>query len=626
MKRWIIWLLILMLVLSGCNTDEPNSTTLGTEPVDTTQQPTVPAICLYDEGSRLEKQTEGAVCVYAPEGGEVTGIGFLGADIVVFAYDENQTTLTRFSGENGMLKAISRRNGRIGTGIGGAVIGNEKIVYFDTELNSCVMLDGTFREMDQIKLPDVVGNPVLSADQKTVFYYTGAEIRAMNLQTGIARLVCQTNAQAIELLGLLFNDTILSCNVVDADGNRYAAFYSTETGVKQGSDADLLYIADSGEDYLVRRIDGPVEEVLIGGKDGSLHSFANENTENRLHLLPNSNGLVQIGLETAGASLSVYELTQGRGLGSVLLKDVMWVGPMVEAPDGQHIWLAAKEPDTGKDILCRWAYAVAGADETVRIGTRYTAEAPDADGLAQCRQLADELEKKYYVEILLHTDLVEPADYSFVPEYQVSAYRKALQALDTAMAKFPDGFFRIVASSSNSPKLYISLVRAIEPNRYDVPDLPSGYQYWIDGSAYMALLVNDEVEQKFYHELSHAMDTYVYGKSVHYDYWKDCNPDGFQYDESYVGYEKHADSPHLKGENRAFINAFSMTFAYEDRATVMEYALLDNCAEYFTSDIMQEKLTTLCQGIRRAFGWRYYEGTFLWEQYLKESLAYVKKK
>lgn len=623
MKRWIIWLLILMLALSGCNTDEPNSTTLGTEPVDTTQQPTVPSICLYDGDSRLEKQTEGAVKVYMPEGGEITGIGFLSADIVVFTYDETQTTLMRFSGEDGMMKALSRRNGRIGTG---AAIGNEKIVFYDAALNSCVMLDGTFHEMEQVKLPDIIGNPVLSADQKTAFYYTGAEIRAMNLQTGIARLVCQTNAQAIELRGLLFNDTILSCNVVDADGNHYAAFYSSETGVKQGSDANLLYIADSDENYLVRRIDGPVEEVLIGSKDGSLRSFANENPENRLHLLPNSNELVQIGVEADGVSLSVYELTQGRSLGSVLLKDVMWVGPTVEATDGQHVWFAAKEHSTGKDILCRWEHAAAGADEAVRLSTRYTAETPDTEGLALCRQLADELEEKYYVEILMHTDLVEPSDYSFVPEYQVPAYRKALQALDTAMAKFPEGFFRIVASSSNSPKLYISLVRTIQPNRYDVPALPSGYQYWIDGSSYMALLVNDEVEQKFYHELSHVLDTYVRGKSVHYDYWKDCNPKEFQYDESYTDYEKYADSPYLKGENRAFINAFSMTFDYEDRATVMEYALLDGSEAVFASDIMQAKLKTLCQGIRRAFGWRHYEGTFLWEQYLKESLAYVKKK
>ena len=46
----------------------------------------------------------------------------------------------------------------------------------------------------------------------------------------------------------------------------------------------------------------------------------------------------------------------------------------------------------------------------------------------------------------------------------------------------------------------------------------------------------------------------------------------------------------------------------------------------FESEPLQYKLTVLCQSIRRAFGWRYEESTFPWEQYLKESQAYVKKK
>jgi len=424
----------------------------------------------------------------------------------------------------------------------------------------------------------------------------------------------------------LFDDTVLHCVVTDMDGNSYTAFYSAKTGEKLGQDAYLTSIDSWGDNYLVRRIDGPVAEVLVGSMNGALKSFTMADHSNWLCILPKNGVAVEEDEGQTGTTLTAYELSEGKALGAITLKQITHAGLLTEDMSGRFVWFSAWDPISNRVILCQWEYAAIGSDETVRIGTRYTAKNPDTAGLAECRKLADELEKKYYVEILLHTDLTEPSDYSFVPEYQVPAYKEALQALDTAMAKFPDGFFRIVASSSNSPKLYISLVRAIEPNRYDVTKLPSGYQYWIDGSSYMALLVNDQVEQQFYHELSHVLDTYVKGKSVHYDYWKDCNPKEFRYDESYAEYEKHADSPYLKGENRAFINAFSMTYDFEDRATVMEYALLDDCGEYFASDIMQAKLKTLCQGIRRAFGWRYYEGTFLWEQYLKESLAYVKKK
>jgi len=84
MKRWIVWLLILVLALSGCNTDQPNSTTLGTEPVNTTQQPTAPAVSCYISGSTLEQETEGAVKAYRVEGGAITWIANLDGDIVVF--------------------------------------------------------------------------------------------------------------------------------------------------------------------------------------------------------------------------------------------------------------------------------------------------------------------------------------------------------------------------------------------------------------------------------------------------------------------------------------------------------------------------------------------------------------
>ena len=134
------------------------------------------------------------------------------------------------------------------------------------------------------------------------------------------------------------------------------------------------------------------------------------------------------------------------------------------------------------------------------------------------------------------------------------------------------------------------------------------------------------MERNFYHELCRAMDTYVYAHTAQYDLWTTKNPEGYRYDGSYDVYETHEGSPYLEGENRAFIDAYSMTYAHEDRATVMEYAMLDGCEEYFQSEIMQHKLTVLCRAIRRAFGWRYYEGTFPWEQYLAESQAYVEEK
>lgn len=626
MKQWIICLLILILALSGCTPNGPNSTVQSTQPGDTTQQSNVPAVSLYVSGSAIEKETNGAVKVYALDNGVITGIDRLDGDMVVFAHDGEKTKITRFSSQEGVVKAVTACNGMVSPADRSAGTGENKLLYFDAEQNCIVVLDGVFHEIDRMNMPEgMTGTPVLSADLSTAFYYAGNEIRAMNLVTGIPRLVCKLNLQELQIVGLLINDSVIHCNVTDMDGNRYSAFYDAKTGKLLGRDADLNTIESWDENYLVQRTDGPVEEVLLGGEDGMLTSLLVPDT-NSVYVLPGSNGVVTIGKGEKGAVLTAYELSQGNALGAITMQGIMSATMAAEAPDGKFVWVAAKDPNTGKDILCRWEYAVAGSDQTVRIGTRYTPENPDIAGLADCVKLAGEIAAKYDVDILLGSDPVEPDDYSFVAEHQVPAYKQALQTLDAAMARFPENFFKMIGKASNNPKLQINLVRAIVPNWYNVPASDDGLQYWIEQKAYMTLVVCDEIEGNFYNELCHFMDTYVNAHASQYDYWPLYNPEGFQYDESYDKYESHADSPYLQGENRAFINAYSMTFAHEDRATVFEYAMMDGNAEYFQSEPLQQKLTTMCKAIRRALGWRKYEGTFPWEQYLKESQAYVEEK
>ena len=627
MKRWIVWLLILVLALSGCSPDGPNNTIEGTEPADTAQQATAPPVSLYISGSAPEQETKGAVKVYAVEGGAITGIHNLDDDILVLTCDGEKTTMTRLSTGDGIVKASAQFNTVISPIPGCVGTTENKIAYFDPEQNCIAVLDGMLHEVDQIDMPEnMTDTPVLSADLTTAFYCLDNEIRAMDLTTEIPRLVCQMNVQKLQVIGLLFDDTVIRCNVTDTDGDSYTAFYAAKNGEKLGQDSYLMSIGSWGENYLVRRVDGPVDEVLIGSRGGILKSFSMTDHANGLYILPQSNAVAELGDSEAGVVLAAYEVSEGKALGAVTLKGITHTGMLAEDASGRFVWFSASDPDTQSVILCRWEYASGGNDETVRIGTRYTAENPDTAGLAECAQLAQDISKKYYVNILLGDDPVEPDDYSFVPEYQVAAYRKALQTLDAAMARFPEDFFYVIGTSSENPKLQINLVREIVPNRYDVPAAEDGLQYWIDEEAYMTLVVCDQIEQNFYHALCHAMDTYVYAHSSKYDYWTLCNPEGFQYDNSYNGYASHQGSPYLQGEDRAFIDAYSMTYPHEDRATVFEYAMMDGCSEYFQSDIMQEKLTLLCEGIRRAFGWRYYEGTFPWEQYLKESLAYVKDK
>jgi hypothetical protein len=68
-----------------------------------------------------------------------------------------------------------------------------------------------------------------------------------------------------------------------------------------------------------------------------------------------------------------------------------------------------------------------------------------------------------------------------------------------------------------------------------------------------------------------------------------------------------------------------MTYPNADRSQTFNQAMLPDNAEMFSSETMQKKLYRLCIGIREAYGWEKSAETFLWEQYLEDSLAYVKK-
>ena len=90
------------------------------------------------------------------------------------------------------------------------------------------------------------------------------------------------------------------------------------------------------------------------------------------------------------------------------------------------------------------------------------------------------------------------------------------------------------------------------------------------------------------------------------------NPSDFVYGSHHT----QPDNSLLTGPGRAFIDARSMTSPREDRARIMEYALLPEEGDCFRSEIMQRKLRILCLGLREAFSLTGYLGILPWEQHL----------
>lgn len=622
MKRWLVWTLVLAALLSGCTEAPGGNTTGSTGQTETSQQQTEDAQGLYAPESLIEQRTFGAVRAYPLESSSA-GIAFMGGDLLLAECADGATTLTLLTGQTCIPKTTVKLDCEIMLDAGVCVTGNA-VGYYHGPSNSIVLLNEKLEETDRISMPDdLVGMPVFSSDLSQVYYCTGTDIRGMELKTGVSRLIRKSSAQLQTLVGTAFDDTVLQ-SFVDTGADSYTEFISAQTGEAMGMDTELIQLTAWGSSYYLERLEGPVTEHLFGTVDGQMYSFTPETDTAQITALLDMDALVAAESMETGTELSLYDLNTGKKTASVLLELADPVCFVTADPAGQAVWFSAYDKDRQQDVLYRWETALSAVEDTlVYTGTRYTRENPDTKALEQLKQQAEALSEKYGVTICLENTPLQPEDYTFVYEYQVKAFRDGLADLEKALSALPEGFLWRLSQVSNSRELQIGLVREMYSTMGQAPGDVVGLQYWVDGNAYIALNLGETLEQAAYHELAHVLDTYVLNNCSDFDVWDRLNPKGFAYHENYTDYLTVTDKSYLEGEDRAFIDAYSMTFAKEDRARVFEYAMMEGCEIYFESDTMQAKLKLLCEGIRDACNWKKDTRTFPWEQYLKESLAYT---
>ena len=616
MKRLIL-LMLAVLLLTGCTVTQVETT-------PTTVETTVPDPGIYAPGHRLETRSSGAVRVF-PLGHSCDGMAFMGSALVTFTQSGDKTLITPYTGEN-----LTRGTGAAlsGTFLPDAKtlrIEQHHIAYYDQAEHCIVFLDSGFQETGRTPMPDnVVGTPVLSENMATVFFSTESEIRAYSQETGINRLVRQQYSLALSVEDALFEDSMLLCGITNSDGRRYVEFISTQTGESLGEDSSLVTLADWQNQYFLQRQDSLTTEYIFSGADGSQQCFYPQTDVSQIHSLLPMGAVLSVTYGETAATLDLFDLFDGNRKASLTLEGITQVSSVIADPDNDLVWFLCT--GNGQPLLCSWDPKGSPVTDTKSyVKPRYTLNDPDTDALAVCRQKADDLAAHFGVEISFLKEPLESGDYTLVYEHQPELLLDALEQLEQAMSIFPEGFFQTAAEISDSHKLHIGLVRGLKRKTTGVPDDVIAQQYWVDGNAWMALSVGDTVYQQFIHQLAHLLDTFVYSKNVAYDEWSKLNPKDFAYDLTYFGEDDHSDSKYLSGKDRAFVDAYSMTYPREDRARIFDCALAEGNAELFASKTMQSKLRQLCVGIRNAYGWKKDSRSFPWEQYLEKPLAYTKK-
>lgn len=613
-KHLLIWIMILLL-LAGCATDVPEATVVPSTVAIQETEPPATESRLNVLNITAEDGTCDAVQIYSLGEMDCTGILVMGEDILLFTREPG-ACLTRLTGENGKAVAKISLAGDVTPYNGAFRVMDRKIGYYEGSTRSIVFLDGMLAETSRLELPEsMVGTPVLSPNMDTVYYCTEQEIRAMDIKTGMSRLVRRQSGLSQAKLQCCFDGEILSCVVTETDGERYTCFLSSQTGEILGKDPNLWSMETYSDLYFLQRNDGIITERLFGTIDGTIQSLNLAEGENIVPALI-MDGIITTSIKEGSLELSFYDLSTGNRTAKADLPGMET--PYAYAVGKEAVWFLSYDGTSAQSLLYRWDVSQSKVeDDMVYSGPRYTLESPDLEGLAECQRMADEIGQKFGVEILI-TDaaLEQSCGYALELEYQVNAIWDALMDLEGALSQYPEDFFQIACQGTESGVLHICLVRSIANHL-------TGVQYWPDGDAYIALAVGEKVEQTFYHEACHVLDTYIIAKSQAYDTWEQLNPTGFAYDYGYDLYTERSSDAYLEGENRAFIDSYSMTYPKEDRARIMEYAITANHEELFEAEILQKKLRQICIGIRDAFGLEKDSRTFSWEQYLKEPLAYT---
>lgn len=614
MFKHLISLILASLLLCGCAKPAQSAETAPTTPEEISASTARPH-SFYDAGSQTEQRTRGAVRVYPLKRSDCTGLQVQGESVLLFSGSET-TVLTRIDA-NGCVSATAELNIFLSHDDSSLQIGADTLSFYDYSKGETVVLDQTLQELRRIPSPDdLMGTPILSEDQKTLYYCTPTALRAMDVETGICRCIREMGYLYQTVTKLHLDDSIISCSLSDETGSTMA-YISAENGRLLQESADIA-LTTSGSRYYASFPTGMTQALLFGDREAAPTALIPADITAECLFLEQVNGAVTVTvLSETQIRFDYYDLSSGLRT-AALTMDTKHVPIGLEATADGYVYILMHSSRYGCDTLYRWAVEdMPLNDSTVYTGPYFTEEAPDLAGLARCRELADEIGQRYGIRVLIWEEAAAaaPWDYSFEPEYLVPVIERELKFLDQQLGQFPKEMLE--ATASNFSGLTISLVRQLIGSA-DAGSLSTanGLQYFLGNEACIALAAGQDTQKALFHELYHVMETQILNHSIALDQWETLNPRGFSYDLDYRTNLARDGSAYLREDTQSFIDTYAMSYPKEDRARILEYACTPGNEHYFQSEPMQAKLRTLCDGIREAYGLENSTEAYLWEQYL----------
>ena len=602
--RSLLFPILACLLLSGC------ALSRDAEPADVVSSQPVQSVGYYQPDSDMELAT-GCVRTYPLENHADVQFEIWGEDVLLFSESEDGTMLTRLTDSNLYAAASCTLNLHLPPNDPSVCIIGDHLWY--PSQRELICLDRDFQEIRRIPFPpDAESPPLLTPDERLLYYCAGTAVRELDLGSGINRIVRENGNSPITLRGLHFDGRVLEC---DAEGS--TLFLSAEDGSILGKSQDIQFYSGS-QWYFARITDGITRPCLFGRamESPSLLEIQAES----FWFLPALHSVAAAGFGVEGYTIALYDLSDGSRIADLTLP-VSGQIVQIQAADLGHTYILTQQEQ--RFILYGWDCQQLPAETGDSAAAPYhSRDNPDLTGLQVCRSQAEQITASYGVEVLIHEEaaaLSSPA-YDLEPEHLVDVLSDQLDRVEACLSQYPEQMLQTLTEHFGG--ITLLLVRQVQASAGSGnPQSLSGALFWENNRVCIAISAGDAVEYALYSQLYQLMDTIILNKSVALDQWETLNPAGFQY--AFGQSTEDVSQEYLRGETMAFANRQAMNSPKEDRGAVMALAMMPNNSEIFSAAIMQRKLEALCTGIRRAFGLRKSPETFPWEQYLAQSMAYT---
>lgn len=613
MKR-LLCILFTLFLLAGCTGNLPETTVPETTLPETTVPATEPAIPWIDQvGSHWDRDgVLRELDLDVPGGLHYTSAREFNGDLLLWSSDSHLKDTYTLE-----LCLLDLETGRVAASrkvdfshyVSPQILG-DRIYLTDGEAGTVLALNTGLETVKSYSFTPCEGNFYMGANETLYIYHWDGALKAMDLATGEAALLLE-DVQADYLFGASECVTLSYADPLTGAERKMALDLTTGKMLEPELDAKYSDISYSNGTWLCSGFEDGYTVYL--GRDGEEFLRA-QLGYNALELL---DGQTMLLTKDEGTVLSLHDLA-GRSLAVATLTEMPYSYAATELISSNIFggYFVVVTDHSGMIRLLYWDVSKSGAGEDIAFEAL---PEPDAQEAA-IRDRVAQISAAYGLNILVGNDC-NTQFYDFTAEY-VTDWEIVSQALDTledALQDYPEGFFRQLRYDGIH-SINIHLVGNIAATTEEYVHTYTAFvQYEYDRFT-MGVDIFTAQEQTYYHEFSHVIDSYLEWDSNHRENalfseegWNEINPLWFP------GYTFDYSQEVELFDNYSFIDSYSTIKPTEDRARVMEYAMVDYGFYTFEdNDILIEKLRYYCRCIRDAFDTTGWPETVLWEQYLED--------